>query len=248
MAYRLPCRADGSRLPRWRGATLLCLAAWLGMVPGVGLAQQPRLGPEINRPFMDPVFDAWVARFERPGREIYDRRHEIVAATGVQPGMVVADIGAGTGLFTRLFAPLVGEAGRVYAVDISAPFVDNILRISRGLGQDNVQGIVNSASDVALPEASLDIAFVCDTYHHFEHPQAMLRSIGRALKPGGSLVVIDFRKIPGFSTPWVMGHVRANEATVVSEIEAAGFRLVDDLDFLRGNYFLRFVKRDPEGG
>lgn len=235
------------RMAAWRGIALLCLAVCLTAVPTLCPAQQAQSVADINQPFVDPVFDAWVARFERPGREIYDQRHAIVAATGLQPGMVVADIGAGTGLFTRLFSPLVGEVGTVYAVDISAPFVDNILRISRQLGQDNVQGVVNSSGDVALPDGSLDIAFICDTYHHFEQPAAMMQSIGRAVKPGGSVVVIDFRKIPGFSTPWVMSHVRADQATVVSEIEAAGFRLVDDLDFLRGNYFLRFVKIEAAG-
>ena len=104
-----------------------------------------------------------------------------------------------------------------------------------------MEGIVNSPRDVSLPPRSIDVAFICDTYHHFEYPGAMMQSIRAALKPGGSVVVIDFRKIPGFSTPWVMGHVRANEPTVVREIESVGFRLVEDRDFLRRNYFLRFA-------
>ena len=120
-------------------------------------------------------------------------------------------------------------------------FIDNIVRISRMRQQGNVVGIVNAADDVALPPSTIDLAFICDTYHHFEFPKAMMASIRRALKPDGSVVVIDFRKIPGVSTPWVMGHVRADEATVVREIESYGFRLVEDLDFLKTNYFLRFV-------
>lgn len=224
-----------------RKICLACLAACLTGSLNPTHAQQPQPGPYLNRPFVAPDFDAWVARFERPGREIYDQRHAIVAATGVKEGAVVADIGAGTGLFTRLFSPLVGAMGRVYAVDISAAFVDSITRISHDRGQRNVEGIVNSPTGVSLPPESIDLAFICDTYHHFEHPEAMMKSIRRALKPGGSVIVIDFRKIAGFSTPWVMGHVRADEATVVGEIEAAGFRLMEERDFLRSNYFLRFV-------
>jgi predicted methyltransferase len=201
--------------------------------------KQPR--SDINSVFLDPEFDAWVARFERHGREVYDRRHDIVAATGVKAGMVVADIGAGTGLFTRLFSTRVGASGKVYAVDISAAFVHNITRISRARGQTNVTGVVNSQTGVGLTPQSLDLAFICDTYHHFDYPAAMMQSIRAALKPGGSVVVIDFRRIPGLSSPWVMGHVRADEATVIGEIEASGFRLVEDRDFLRTNYFLRFV-------
>ncbi|MGD8853844.1 MAG: methyltransferase domain-containing protein [Gammaproteobacteria bacterium] len=222
------------------GAACLVLFQLNILAVPTGYAQKRAVPAPINRPFVDPDFDAWRRRFERPGREIYDRRHHIVVATGVQPGMTVADIGAGTGLFTRLFSTAVGESGRVYAVDISPAFVDNILRISRELGQRNVEGIVNSPTDVMLSPDSVDLAFICDTYHHFEHAEATMKSILRALKPDGSVVVIDFRKIPGLSSPWVMSHVRAGEARVVREIEAAGFRLVEDRDFLRSNYFLRF--------
>jgi len=207
----------------------------------VSHAREPETRPDLNRLFVDPEFDEWVARFERPGREAYERRHQIVAVTGVKRGMSVADIGAGTGLFTRLFSQEVGEAGKVYAVDISKVFVDNILRISSEKNQGNVVGIVNSAAEVSLPPRSIDLAFICDTYHHFEKPLAMMESIRRALRPRGSVVVIDFRKIKGSSTPWVMEHVRTNQSVVVQEIESSGFRLVEDNDFLRSNYYLRFV-------
>lgn len=216
-----------------------CLAG--GVAGDKAYAQPANPRSDINSVFLDPEFDAWVARFERHGREVYDRRHDIVAATGVKAGMVVADIGAGTGLFTRLFSTRVGASGKVYAVDISAAFVHNITRISRAQGQTNVTGVVNSQTGVGLAPQSLDLAFICDTYHHFDYPAAMMQSIRAALKPGGSVVVIDFRRIPGLSSPWVMGHVRADEAAVIDEIEASGFRLVEDRDFLRTNYFLRFV-------
>jgi predicted methyltransferase len=106
-----------------------------------------------------------------------------------------------------------------------------------------VEGIVDSASDVGLPPQSIDIAFVCDTYHHFEKPLEMMQSIHRALKPGGRLILVDFRRLPGVSTPWIMDHVRAGQAEVVREIESTGFELVDGSDFLRTNYFLRFDRR-----
>ena len=221
------------------GYVAICLSG--ALTSGVLHAQEASVRPGINRHFVDPAFDQWVARFERPGREVYDRRHQIVAATGVRAGMVVADIGAGTGLFTRLFAGKVGDSGKVYAVDIAPAFVDNILRISQAQGQRNVEGVVNSAKSVALPPDSIDLAFICDTYHHFEYPRDMMASLHRALKPDGNVVIVDFRKIPGFSSPWVMGHVRADEPVVIDEIESAEFRLVEDRDLLRTNYFLRFV-------
>ncbi len=206
-------------------------------------AQESSVRPGINRNYENPQFEQWVRTFERPGREIYDRRYSIVDATGIKPGMTVADIGAGTGLFTLLFAPRVAPGGRVIAVDISDVFVRNVLRRAQAQGADNVQAVTNSATDVSLPATSIDLAFLCDTYHHFEYPQKMLASIHRALRSGGTMVVIDFRRIPGFSSPWVMQHVRAGRQSVVKEIESAGFLLVGEENFLRTNYFLRFEKR-----
>ncbi|MEJ5212191.1 MAG: class I SAM-dependent methyltransferase, partial [Burkholderiales bacterium] len=131
--------------------------------------------------------------------------------------------------------------GRVIAVDISRPFIENILRRARERGFSQVTGVVNSQTDTGLAPASVDLAFVCDTYHHFEQPGAMLASLRRALKPGGALVIVDFHRIPGASSSWVLSHVRAGKETVVAEVEAAGFRLVEERPLLRDSYFLRFV-------
>ncbi len=209
---------------------------------GQGYAQEQSVNPGVNRHYRNPDFEVWVRRFERPGREVYDERHAIVEATGVGPGMVVADIGAGTGLFTRLFSEKVGVRGKVYAVDISAEFVENIERIADERGLGNVQGVVNAPREVNLPAGSVDLAFVCATYHHFEYPHEMLSSIRRALRPGGDLVIIDFRKEKGLSSEWVMGHVREGRSAVIREIEAAGFRFIAEEDLLLRNYFLRFRK------
>lgn len=205
-------------------------------------AEEQSVRPGINAYYMDPDWQQWVNQFETPGREVYDRRFDIVRASAVAPGMAVADIGAGTGLFTRLFSRQVGAQGKVYAVDISRPFVENILRESREQGLMNVEGVVNVADDAMLPAASIDLAFTVDTYHHFEYPQSMLASIHRALRSGGRLIVIDFVKEPGQSSGWVMGHVRANRAKVIDEITAAGFVLLDDKPLLRVNYFLEFAR------
>lgn len=198
--------------------------------------------PAVNEPYRDPDYETWVQRFERPGREVYDRRLDILKASGVAPGMSVADIGAGTGLFVRLFAKEVGPGGKVYAVDISKNFIDNVLRTARQQGHANVEGVVNTQTDTKLPSRSIDLAFSSDAYHHFEHPREMLTSIHRALKPEGRLVVVDFRREPGRSSAWVLDHVRLGKDEAIREIEAAGFRLLEDRDFLRENYFLKFEK------
>ncbi len=208
-------------------------------------AEEQAVSPDINSYFQNPDWQQWVNTFERTGREVFDKRHAIVAASGVKAGMVVADIGAGTGLFTRLFADRVGPAGKVYAIDISRPFIENILRTSREQGLVNVVGIVNSDKKISLPADAIDIAFLVDTYHHFEYPVSMLASIRKSLRTGGSLIIIDFRRDPHRSSNWIMGHVRAGKDAVIDEVTKAGFRLIADKPLLRTNYYLVFRKPAP---
>jgi len=218
------------------------LAALLLVAGAFPVAARDGADPAINQPYLDPDFAQWVERFESPGREVYDRRAAIIAASGVKPGMRVADIGAGTGLFTLLFARAVGPTGHVTAVDISPTFVANIQRRAQNEKLSNVSTRINSQTDTGLPPASIDLAFISDTYHHFEQPRAMLASIHRALRAGGSLVVIDFERDEGKSSDWVLGHVRAGKQHVIGEIEAAGFRLAADTRLLEENFYLRFEK------
>ncbi len=212
----------------------------LALVGLSAAALESSVRPGINAPFENPELTQWIEAFEREGREIWDKRQEIVAALDLRPGMAVADIGAGTGFFVRLLAREVGADGRVYAVDIARNFVEAIERRARQDGQDWIRGIVNPPDSSGLGEASVDLVFTSDTYHHFEYPQSMLASIHRALRPGGSLVIIDFERIPGVSSAWVLSHVRAGKETVIGEVEAAGFRLEKEIPLLRQNYMLRF--------
>ena len=211
-------------------------------------AQEQSIRPGINRHFVNPEWQQWVNAFERTGREVYDKRHAIVAASKVRPGMAVADIGAGTGLFTRLFSPAVEPGGTVYAIDISSTFIDNILRTCREQGLMNVTGIVNTPIAIGLPADSIDLAFITDTYHHFEYPRQTLASIHQALRSDGRIIIIDFRRDPRISSNWVMGHVRGNQAQVIQELHAAGFRLVEDKPMMKTNYFLEFIKPGKEKG
>lgn len=226
-------------LRRLLGRTLGLVLA--GLLSATAFAQTGA-DPSVNQPYQAPRFEQWVQRFERPGREVYDQREQILEASGVERGMDVADIGAGTGLFTLLFAERVGEDGTVYAVDISRPFVERLGERVREQGLNNVRTVVNTQRSAGLPADSVDLAFLSDTYHHFEYPAQMLASIREALRAGGELVVIDFRREPGISSHWILQHVRAGKDEVIAEITAEGFELVDEPDFLRDNYFLRFRK------
>ncbi|HID24785.1 MAG TPA: methyltransferase domain-containing protein, partial [Planctomycetaceae bacterium] len=216
----------------------------VGLVTWPARAQEKSVRPGINKAYRKPDVKKFVERFEREGREVYDLRHQIVEACGIRPGMAVADIGAGTGLFTRLFAEKVRPSGRVYAVDISKPFVDYILETSRKAGLNNVQGVVCTPTSCRLPRASIDLAFICDAYHHFEFPYKTMRSIYRALKPGGEVVLVEFKREKGKSLDWILKHVRAGKETFRWEIELCGFEFLEERTFpaMKKSYFLRFRK------
>jgi ubiquinone/menaquinone biosynthesis C-methylase UbiE len=210
------------------------------------LAQEKSVKPGINDAFKDPDVKKYVGVFEGESREIYTRRQAIVTACRLKPGTVVADIGAGTGLFTRLFAKEVGDKGKVYAVDIAPRFLAHIDRTCKEAKITNVKTVRCSSTSCELPEGSIDVAFVCDTYHHFEFPFRTLASIHKALRPGGRLIIVDFHRIPGKSREWVLGHVRAGQDVVVKEIVRSGFRLAGEEKKLglEENYFVRFDRVD----
>jgi len=220
----------------------LLLAALLACA-ALAATAQGGAKPEINRPY---VIDADVARwnksFENERREVYVKRMEIVAAAAVKPGMTVADIGAGTGLFTMLFADAVKPNGSVVAIDISPNFVEYIRETAKARRVRNVTAIVNSGTDVPLADASVDLVYMSDVYHHFEQPTQMLASIRKALKPGGRMVVVDYQRIPGVTPPSRIEHVRLDKQTAIREIEAAGFTLLEEKKLLRDNYFAVFLR------
>ena len=202
--------------------------------------------PGINNSFLDLNLDVdgMVKRFEMESREIYSARNKIIALAGIRPGAKIADIGSGTGLFTVRFADLVGKRGWVYAVDISPRLVAHVAQQAQTRKLDNVTSILCHQDHCNLPPESVDVVFVCDTYHHFEYPKSTLASIYQALKPGGTLLLIDFERIEGVSRDWIMGHVRAGKEVFRAEIQDAGFKLADEIeiDELKENYFLKFIK------
>jgi len=200
----------------------------------------------INEPFKNPDVREYIKRFESAEREVYAKRNEIVAALGLTSGMAVADIGAGTGLFTHPIAEKVGPKGRVYAVDIAQPFLAHIAGDAKKRGHDHVVTILSTQESTGLPERSVDLVFLSDVYHHLEKPESILASIHRALRPGGTMVVIDFDRVPGRSSDFVLKHVRAGKAVLLKEIERAGFTAIPSPEApgFKENFFLKFRKSE----
>ncbi|MGP0068990.1 MAG: class I SAM-dependent methyltransferase [Isosphaeraceae bacterium] len=226
------------------GASVVVLAATGGWTRTQEQKAEPRTDSKINDAFKKPDVKQFVKRFESEDRENYAQRHEIVAALNLVPGMAVADIGAGTGLFTRLFAEKVGSTGKVYAVDIAPQFLKHIADDAKKRRQDQVLTVLGSQDSTNLPRESVDLVFLSDVYHHLEKPEKTLASIHQALRPGGRLVVIEFDRVEGKSSAFVLKHVRASQAVFRKEIESAGFVAISTPNppRLKENFFLRFEK------
>ncbi len=206
--------------------------------PDPRIAETRSVYPGINAPYRaEGAVRTWSRRFERDGREVHDHQAQIVSALGLRPGMVVADVGAGTGLFTLAFAAAVGPEGTVYAVDVIPEFLAHIGVKVKQAGLGNVQLVRASDRSAELPAASVDLVFMSDAYHHLEYPQHVLASLRAALRPGGSLWLIDFNRGPN-SDAAMRKHVRAGKAQVLEELAQAGFELVEELPLLQENYVL----------
>jgi predicted methyltransferase len=235
-----------SRHERFVRASLLALV--LGVVAfyaGVRLVGPPVAPPPrhslTGRQIAGIATDAsWLDRSTREREEAPAQALQLV---GIRPGMVVADVGAGSGYMTTRLAMLVGPTGKVLANDIQPA----MLRIVQTKAQDeqltNIQIILGTETDTNLPANAVDVALLVDVYHEFRHPQEMLRSIRRALKDGGELVLIEYRKEDP-TIPIAPTH-RMSVADARTELEAEGFAFDRVLSGLPRQHIIIFRKPLP---
>lgn len=210
------------------------------VMPASEIHEAKRILPEhFNDSYFDETpYGEFVKRFEDENRDIFKSLPEIIKACELNEGAVIADIGVGTGIFTREFAKKVGPTGTVYAVDVTPKFTERLSEI------DNVIPVLCTEKSVNLPEESVDIVFICDSYHHFDFPEETMLSIWQALRPGGKLILIDFERIEGRSREWVLGHLRAGKEVFQAEIENCGFLYDSEIpiDGFTENYFTVYYK------
>jgi SAM-dependent methyltransferase len=204
-------------------------AIWWSIVLSVGfVAAQtvaaPGTHPISGRRFANVM--GWQAAewLERSEREIEEEPDRALDALGRLVGATVADVGAGSGYFTVRLAARVGPNGRVYATDLQPEMLRLLgVRLTRERVA-NVTVVQGRVDDPGLPAASIDLALLVDVYHEFSEPQKMLRGLRRALKPGGRLVLLEYRKEDP-DIPIRFEH-KMSVAEAKLELEAEGFKLV----------------------
>lgn len=187
---------------------------------------------------------AWL---ERPEREAEEAPSKAIAALKIQPGQVIADIGAGSGYYSVRLADAVGATGRVYATDIQPEMLALIRKKLEGRSTQNIELVLGSPTETRLPDAAIDVAIMVDVYHELAQPQAFLQSLKRALRPGGRLVLIEFRKEDPRVPIRVEHKMSVREARM--ELEADGFQFERVIDVLPWQHILVFTPlRQPGRG
>ncbi len=162
---------------------------------------------------------------EEATRRSWYNPEEILAAARLQAGMTFADVGSGPGFFSLLAAKIVGEKGKVYAVDADAQAIDRLKRVASQKGLPNIQAVVAKAEDTIFCECCIDIVFYSMVLHDFEDPARVLQNAKTMLKPSGTLVDLDWKKEPmPFGPPL---EIRFSEKKASELISLAGLHVID---------------------
>lgn len=165
--------------------------------------------------------DKWAAQFDSADRAVWQKPDEVVASLGLTPAMRVADLGAGTGYFTVRLARAVPQ-GRVIAQDVEPDMVRYLGERAQKEGLANVEPVLGTASDPKLP-AGLDAAIMVDVYHHVDDPVGFFGRVRGALRAGGLLAIVDFKKDAPDDAPGPPAAMRVEDARVVATLVEAGF-------------------------
>jgi len=194
---------------------------------------------QIQKMHQDPK--AYIAMLENPQRDAEQKPDEVIAALDLKPGETLADIGAGSGYFSFRLARKVGDTGRVYAVDINSDMILFMNRNIRDKKIKNVTTILSAPDDPLLADASIKRFFICNTWHHVQNRPRYMALMKKMLKPGGQVIILDYKKkqLPVGPPP----EMKRAKKEVIAEMEAGGFKLAKDHDFLPYQYFLVFTAK-----
>ncbi len=191
--------------------------------------------PVSQQRFSD--IEKWLSIFEGDKRDEYQKPEVVVKSMNLKPGNVVADIGAGTGYFTRRFAVAVGQNGKALGLDIEKSMVNHMNEEAKKMGLNNYEARVVKTDDPELPANSVDVIFLCNTYHHIENRVDYFRNVSRSLKNNGRIIIVDYYKNSDFGPP---RDYKLAKEVVMKEMDLAGYSLLQYLKILPEQYYLEY--------
>jgi ubiquinone/menaquinone biosynthesis C-methylase UbiE len=199
--------------------------------------QHPRQPADIKQ---------YLEQLDSEERDQYQKPRQVIDALNLKPGLAVADLGSGSGYFTRRFIEAVTETGKVYAVDVEPEMLkyaeESIVHMHRSY---TAEFILARPDNPKLPYGSIDLLFLCNTYHHLEERAKYFSDTKSSLKPGGRLAIIDFYNDERSGELGFPKQHLVPRDTVIAELTKAGYRLVREHTFLPRQYFLEFVPVAP---
>jgi len=235
------------------------LALWaclmlLGGTVGIGSQQQGVRPPGTHQDMTEGK--EWIRRLERPDRIPGLKIPEVIAALGLKPGVVVADIGAGTGAFTIPFARAVAPSGKALAVDIHPDLMDYIAGKARRENVTNLETVLAERDDPKLPRNLVDVAFFHDVLHNVNDRQDYLRRLVSYLKPDGRIAIVEQEFDDPIARTWDVDADRITREQVTAWMASVGFELQAELDMFQGaknpggtgmpaRWFVVYAKKKP---
>lgn len=212
----------------------IIFTALITVLSGAAVAQQhqPAKPDHMDHKFDDPA--RYAKSFDDPARDAWQMPSRVIDTLALQPGMKVADIGAGTGYFSMRLAKVRGIS--VFAADIEPKMIDYLTQRAHKERLSNVTAVLAGAASPNLPEP-VDVILVVDTYHHLGNRPMYFRDLKKSLKPGGRIAIVDFRKDAPDGPP---AHFRFTPQQIQDEMKQAGYELHSSHDFLPRQHFLIF--------
>ena len=214
------------------GATALVLAL---LCPGPLMAQDGHQHEPM------PNVMEYLDRLDTHERDQDQKPAQVIEALALKPGMYVADLGAGSGYFTRRFVEAVTETGKVYVIDIEPEALkyveDSLVHMHRSF---EAEFILARPDNPKIPIESVDVVFVCNTYHHLEDRSEYFRNVKSSLKPKGRVAIVDFYHDDRSGEVGFPKRHLVPRDTVIEEMTAAGYHFAREHGFLPRQYFLEF--------
>jgi arsenite methyltransferase len=221
---------------RMLGSRAMVIALSAALVGTMVISAQDRAKNTWNEHYKTRTPEAVAAEFESTTRPVFRYRVAIVGLMELKPGMVAADIGAGSGFLARIMAAQVGPTGKAIATELNPGMVAYMNARARAEGVKNFSAIQAEVTSTGLDPASVDAVALVDTFSFFDRPREMLQSIAASLKPGGLMLVDLPRASQGAS------EVGIDADEVVALATAAGFQRLDETTLVPGEYAIRFRK------
>ena len=216
-----------------RRNTAIVLLLWLlpAALAVLAVAQQPAPQPDEpgvykGRRIANVMSYAGAPWLERSDREDEEAPTKLIAKLAVKPGQNIADVGCGTGYYSRRLAPMVAPGGKVYGVDIQPEMLRMLEAAAKQDGITNIVSVLSTPEDPKLPAGAIDWILLVDVYHELQNPEPMLLKMREALSPTGRVALVEFR-LEGDSAAHIRTEHRMSVEQVRKEWEPAGFELVE---------------------